>query len=129
MFLIDKSNSINYEVLEETVKTLRSQSTKLASRRIYLQALVAKRDRLDYEISVLKKRIQEDRKTTNFKGKTLKEAVSEQLETFNQEREKVTWMASPRESQLLREINLQLQSVEKEEELIRIINNLPRIED
>lgn len=130
MLISDPSTEslLNRNFLQETIMSLKSLSTKLTSRRLHLQALIAKRDRIDYEILHLKKRIQEDKKARTIRGqRPIKEQANFLLETYRQ-RENFN-LVQPFNLQELQEVNLYIDAVEKEIEYIKTLEELPRLEE
>lgn len=63
------------EILKENTEEFKVQTSKLYSRKLRLQELIAKRDRITFEIKQLKKKITEDKKT----GRKMQKSISEQL--------------------------------------------------
>jgi len=71
-------------ILKEVSNELSLYASKLQNRRLHLQELIAKRDRLDYEIRKLKKAIKDDKKVSTKRGKPLEEEAKIVLESLNQ---------------------------------------------
>lgn len=111
------------ELLEEVATRLQTQISKLTSRRLHLQSLIAKRDRLDYEIRILKQRIREDRKVSTRTVKSVKEETIPLLES---KQEKDPWYQSPQVATKLRMIEQNIEDLENEEELIDLLETVPR---
>jgi len=70
--------------LQENTLRLNVRSSKLYSQKLHLHSLIAKRDRLDYEIRKLKKRIAEDRSNGRKTRNVLREHESVYTQVFHE---------------------------------------------
>lgn len=115
-------------VLNEIVNRLQNQVSKLTSQRLHLQALIAKRDRLDYEIKTLKQVIRRTKQVSTRKGTPLREEADLILRTAEAEPNYVidqSVIDKVVEEKVI-PIVAQLRS---EEELLEILERLPRLTD
>lgn len=126
MLILDKQTQRELTILESVSSELQNQVSKLASRRLHLQSLIAKRDRLDYEIRVLKRRIQEDKKAKTKMGqRSIKENAISFLESYQENDPEV--FQNPLVSRKLTEVRANLAQLADEEVLLNFLEELPRI--
>jgi transcriptional regulator of heat shock response len=119
MIFIDSLPTISnnsLEVLEEVSNEISLQASKLQNRRLHLQELIAKRDRLDYEIKKLKKLIKEDKKATTRRGIPLKEEAEFILEQYSSDL--IPVKDNPYSLHQIESLRQDLKAVEQEEILI-----------
>lgn len=115
-------------VLNEIVNRLQNQVSKLTSQRLHLQALVAKRDRLDYEIKTLKQVIRRSKQVSTRKGSPLREEANKILRESEAEQDYV--IDGPLYQKVLEEKVLPIVAqLRSEEELLEILERLPRLSD
>lgn len=123
----------DWEILNEIANSLQNQVSKLTSQRLHLQALIAKRDRLDYEIKTLKQVIQRTKKLSTKKGSPKGTPTREEALLIVESSELIPDhldLNVPSVNKFLDErIVPILAQLKSEEELVEILERLPRLED